>query len=242
MKHDSKSALTRTQIQEYSIKVDRPRSCARESPTFFLTGSMSKPHPKKSSIKVRVARSPTLLDKTPVIRAICFHRTRTGRIGATTSTTTHAEEERMQDTGSPTPTPSAAETQTNHSARDLPPEIGSSPEQLEETHAVKRPPVSSTSTKACVALTILFQYRPIQDWLPHRQSYLDELLRHDGRKADISQCCSAFSCTNSSSFICRDCMHSNSYCQSCLLERHQNLPFHRIMVTSSTLHRPIRFH
>jgi hypothetical protein len=82
------------------------------------------------------------------------------------------------------------------------------------------------------SLSFALQHRPIQDWLPYRQDYLDEILRHDGRKGATTDDCSSIGCVNPGRFICRDCFHANPYCQHCLLQQHHNLPLHRILVSS----------
>jgi hypothetical protein len=68
---------------------------------------------------------------------------------------------------------------------------------------------------------------PIQDWLCYRQQYVEELIRHDGRAGH-------FSCAgcgeDDGRFKCQDCFGSWLFCKSCLLDRHVQLPFHRIQV------------
>ena len=202
---------------------------------------------KKPPVKVRIARSPTPVDQTSIVRAIRVRRTAAGRIGASI---THTETRVEEPAGGPTPAPYAAGSQTNtlEGAAGLDIELDTSnlvqePEQLDaQADKPQASPVSSTSTVFSVALTSRhFQYRPIQDWIPHRQVYLEELLRHDGRKDDISHRCSTIGCTDAGRFVCRDCMHSNSHCQTCLVGRHHNLPFHRITVTSSGYLQPVSF-
>jgi len=76
----------------------------------------------------------------------------------------------------------------------------------------------------------MIQYRPIQDWLPHRQSYLEEMLRHDGRQGLGTQRCD--DCHNDmAEYICQDCAHRRQYCKSCIVENHRYLPLHRIQVS-----------
>src|SRR5215510_1982560 len=67
----------------------------------------------------------------------------------------------------------------------------------------------------------------VQEWLPHRQDYLEELLRHEGRAGHVScRDCSEMS----GEFKCIDCFGSCLYCQACLLAWHNLLPFHRVKV------------
>ncbi|KAH7904426.1 hypothetical protein BJ138DRAFT_1106840 [Hygrophoropsis aurantiaca] len=68
----------------------------------------------------------------------------------------------------------------------------------------------------------------LQDWLPHRSVYLDELLRHDGRGSCLGdekchECQTAVGV-----FKCIDCASCWKYCQACMLIRHSLLPFHRL--------------
>ncbi|KAH7924727.1 hypothetical protein BV22DRAFT_1129623 [Leucogyrophana mollusca] len=70
------------------------------------------------------------------------------------------------------------------------------------------------------------QYNPLRDWLPYRDVYLDELLRHDGRGST----CMDVACPDCNNavgiFRCLDCANSQRYCMTCIRERHCFLPFH----------------
>jgi hypothetical protein len=96
---------------------------------------------------MRIAHSPTLLDKESVIRSICVRRTATGRIGASITRTTSRVEEHAS---SHAPAPSATESQTNtlEGAPGLDIDIDTSPlaqepEQSEKPQAEKPSPVCS---------------------------------------------------------------------------------------------------
>ncbi|KAI9059925.1 hypothetical protein FKP32DRAFT_1613943 [Trametes sanguinea] len=66
----------------------------------------------------------------------------------------------------------------------------------------------------------------VRSWLPYRQEYLDELLRHYGRKgADVTRCSI---CEQEAEFRCPDCRVSHPLCQQCLLKEHNQLVFHRV--------------
>ena len=74
------------------------------------------------------------------------------------------------------------------------------------------------------------QARPVQDWLPYRDSYLDELLRHESpRNANDSTCvrCSV----NIGNIKCKDCIGGSLHCSQCILDAHNTLPFHRLLVS-----------
>jgi hypothetical protein len=78
------------------------------------------------------------------------------------------------------------------------------------------------------AIFTLKQSTPLSQWLPHRQTYLDELLRADGRKGQ-SEC----ACGDIGVYRCRDCFYGSLHCERCLLEQHRVHPFHRILVSST---------
>ncbi|KAH8109623.1 hypothetical protein DFH11DRAFT_1469634, partial [Phellopilus nigrolimitatus] len=70
----------------------------------------------------------------------------------------------------------------------------------------------------------------LQTWLPHREVFLDELLRHDGRIAsvDLDTC---HSCkTGDASIRCIDCYGRGLVCRDCAIKNHSHQPLHRIQV------------
>lgn len=69
------------------------------------------------------------------------------------------------------------------------------------------------------------------EWLSFRASFLDELLRHDGR-ADYKDNSSCFTCLNETTlYKCRDCFRGSLLrCQECIVESHGEHPLHRIEV------------
>jgi hypothetical protein len=70
--------------------------------------------------------------------------------------------------------------------------------------------------------------RIMEEWLSCRDSYLRELLRHDGRgEHDATSCAD---CGNSGDFSCFDCAYGMHYCQECLVDHHRLMPLHRISV------------
>ncbi|KAH7917878.1 hypothetical protein BV22DRAFT_1025551, partial [Leucogyrophana mollusca] len=68
----------------------------------------------------------------------------------------------------------------------------------------------------------------LQDWLPHRDVYLDELLRHDGRGSCLGDERCRECKTEVGIFKCLDCASCWKYCRPCVLIRHSLLPFHRL--------------
>ncbi|KAN0105342.1 hypothetical protein V8E52_011131 [Russula decolorans] len=68
----------------------------------------------------------------------------------------------------------------------------------------------------------------MEEWLSCRDSYLRELLRHDGRgEHDATSCAD---CGNSGDFSCFDCAYGMHYCQECLVDHHRLMPLHRISI------------
>ncbi|KAF7976812.1 hypothetical protein HWV62_5680 [Athelia sp. TMB] len=70
-----------------------------------------------------------------------------------------------------------------------------------------------------------------QEWIPHRQTYVDEFLRTEGL-GDTDQPTRCTSCpsaeANDAKYKCEDCFGDALLCQSCILEKHKLLPLHRI--------------
>jgi len=68
----------------------------------------------------------------------------------------------------------------------------------------------------------------MDEWLLHRETYLQEMLRHDGREGlKVTYCAD---CRERGDFSCYDCAYSMDYCQKCLVSRHRLMPLHRIRV------------
>lgn len=69
------------------------------------------------------------------------------------------------------------------------------------------------------------------DWLKHvRQTYIDELVRHDGL-GDAEACINCSICdTNIADVRCMDCSVTELFCGDCVVKRHQRNPLHRIEV------------
>lgn len=67
---------------------------------------------------------------------------------------------------------------------------------------------------------------PNLKWLPLRETYLDELLRHDGRQQRVCSSCG----TADARYKCVDCFGPLVFCCECLIREHASHPFHRIEV------------
>ena len=67
----------------------------------------------------------------------------------------------------------------------------------------------------------------MEDWLTYRDTYLQEMLRHDGREEPQVALCG---CGKRGDYSCDDCAYCVYYCQSCLVNRHHFMPLHRIKV------------
>jgi hypothetical protein len=68
---------------------------------------------------------------------------------------------------------------------------------------------------------------PLLDWMSHhRDTYLDELIRHDGRGG--TELCA--NCGETGLFKCKDCFGYRLLCKNCFTDTHALLPFHRPLV------------
>ena len=70
--------------------------------------------------------------------------------------------------------------------------------------------------------------KAMEDWLIYWDTYLQELLRHDGREGSQATYC--VGCGDIGDFSCYDCAYCMHYCQDCLVDRHRFMPLHRIRV------------
>ncbi len=75
--------------------------------------------------------------------------------------------------------------------------------------------------------------KAMEEWLAYRDTYLQEMLRHDGREGLAVTDCAE--CGDPGNFSCSDCAYSVHYCQTCLVNRHRLMPFHRIRVSNPIL-------
>jgi hypothetical protein len=67
-------------------------------------------------------------------------------------------------------------------------------------------------------------------WLPFRLTILDELLRRDGLQDydDLPTCAQCLD--DPGTFKCINCVQVTLYCSTCIVQRHEHLPLHRIEV------------
>lgn len=75
----------------------------------------------------------------------------------------------------------------------------------------------------------------MQDWIPLREGYLDEILRLEGRRGYEFDACAACCTPNMPEgrlYRCLDCMAASPHCSSCLLSLHSGAGFRH------ALHRP----
>jgi hypothetical protein len=68
----------------------------------------------------------------------------------------------------------------------------------------------------------------LQEWLPHRETYVDELLRHDGRAGQ--RACAGCNSDSPDLFKCKDCFGGKLLCYVCVVKFHDSHPLHRILV------------
>src|SRR6267154_176405 len=68
----------------------------------------------------------------------------------------------------------------------------------------------------------------IEEWLTHWDTYLQELLRHNGREGLQATLCA--DCGKSGNYSCYNCAYYMNYCQDCLVNRHHFMPLHWIRV------------
>ena len=75
---------------------------------------------------------------------------------------------------------------------------------------------------------------PLSEWVKyHRASYLDEIIRHEGR-AGVQNCTKG--CRREGLFKCKDCFGCRVWCRLCFLEQHAQAPLHRALVSRSLRH------
>jgi len=134
-------------------------------------------------------------------RTVSFHTTATGRLGQSTSFLASAD-----------PPSAPAVYQAAH---DSTPSWELQDDALPEDVSESDPEVELNDS-------------PLQEWSRfHRDAYLDEMLRHEGRAGDPF--CDG-ECEKEGLFKCKDCFGGQLYCHECFVERHSHLPFHRVLV------------
>lgn len=69
----------------------------------------------------------------------------------------------------------------------------------------------------------------IEEWLPHRKEYLEELLRREAPTAKFTRK-SCDECQASATFRCVECFGGEAMCERCILADHVSHPLHSITV------------
>ncbi|OBZ77742.1 hypothetical protein A0H81_02190 [Grifola frondosa] len=69
--------------------------------------------------------------------------------------------------------------------------------------------------------------RPLLEWLPHRDAYLSELLRLEGRGDFTSEDCPTCA-AGRAIYRCMDCQDQSLSCAACMVTLHEWIPLHRI--------------
>ena len=84
-----------------------------------------------------------------------------------------------------------------------------------------------------LALLTIFQSK-LKEWLPFRDSFLNELLRHDGH-GDYLGSTICLSCGQEGGVLkCRECFSGSLLrCRACVLQAHQDHPLHHVEVRSA---------
>lgn len=76
----------------------------------------------------------------------------------------------------------------------------------------------------------------MESWPTHRDLYLDELIRREGRGGYMEDTCAGCAARGSSlagraQYRCLTCLPGPLLCAACLCERHCLLPTHRVQVS-----------
>ncbi|KAM6497177.1 hypothetical protein JOM56_007650, partial [Amanita muscaria] len=69
--------------------------------------------------------------------------------------------------------------------------------------------------------------RPLLQWIPEADTFLQELLRHEGRGPSMQSCCRC-GMDFAQCYRCTDCFLNDLYCKACIVTNHRGMPFHRI--------------
>jgi hypothetical protein len=73
---------------------------------------------------------------------------------------------------------------------------------------------------------------PLLNWIKHRELFLLEMLRHDGRGNNLpSDLCSSCG-MNVGVHRCKDCFSSQLLYQGCVVDVHARLPLHCVEVSA----------
>lgn len=167
---------------------------------------------KKSTTNLHISRPYALHART-----VRFHRNDDNRIR---SSTTH----------SMVPGPQAAASLETHGMplSELPESHNSFSEYTENQTDTQYDDPAEANTEGKEKTKRRKRAKAMEDWLTYRDTYLQELLRHDGREGLQETYCAG--CGNIGDFSCYDCAYCLHYCRDCLVDRHLFMPLHRIKV------------
>jgi hypothetical protein len=143
--------------------------------------------------------------------------------------------------------PPPADTDSNSNHFDLPDTATSNPSSNEHIYSEihigqlegskrKRTRVRSSINLEYYQSDCTFKTSALEAWKPHRQEYLEELLRLDGlivTDGSTSLCKSCGTDLNANgckTLQCKDCFGGLMYCADCTVKNHRASPFHRIEV------------
>ena len=70
----------------------------------------------------------------------------------------------------------------------------------------------------------------LTEWLAFRPTFLDELLRWDGRGLNTDHVCARCQEAATAMFRCIECFGTPMLCKECLLQMHKHSPFHAVKV------------
>ena len=95
--------------------------------------------------------------------------------------------------------------------------------------------VSLTAITLSTWLRIPSQDRPLLQWIPEVDAYLDELLRLEGRGCYTEAGCCCGGEDAAAVYRCEDCCDLRLYCKTCVVSSHAAHPLHRLQVSTPTL-------
>lgn len=75
------------------------------------------------------------------------------------------------------------------------------------------------------------QDAPLLHWIPEIDTYLQELLRLEGRGDHMHESTCAGCQTGDATYRCKDCYSPELYCSDCVVSIHARSPLHQIFVS-----------
>lgn len=201
---------------------------------------MARSRKAKSSVSVRISRPrpETVVShakkKELVVRSLSVYRYPSGRLASSTShIVVDDPQSGLKSAKSTSVTPAQSvdhQTSCEHldSAYMQDEDVGINDYSNDNDNDGGRPTSQKVRSKfGIITLAHILQLRPIDEWLPHREAYLDEMIRHDGRNGRSSACSQ---CSDPGDYKCQDCAFGKYYCKTCIMEQHAFLPLHRLLV------------